>query len=92
MGTGVFTMGSDIGPAPSDDQVISAKIGSGLHFDSNGAIAADASALTASHGVEIVSGDIETKLGAGLMLDANDAITLDPTSVNMILNCNNNSE
>lgn len=90
-GTGVFTLGSDVGPVPSDDQVISAKIGSGLHFDSNGAIAADVSALTASHGVEIVSDDIEANLGAGLVLDQNDAITLDE-STKFTLYCNNDSD
>ena len=41
MGTGVFTVGSDVGPVPSDDQIISAKLGDGLSFDSNGAITAD---------------------------------------------------
>ena len=41
MGTGVFTVGSDAGPVPSDDQIISAKLGNGLSFDSNGAITVD---------------------------------------------------
>jgi hypothetical protein len=41
MGTGVFTVGSDVGPVPSDDQIISAKLGNGLRFDSNGAITVD---------------------------------------------------
>ena len=88
MGTGVFTMGSDVGPAPSDDQVISAKLGNGLHFDANGAIEADGVAYTASHGIEIISDDIEASLGSGLTFDANDAITLDEAT-KFILNCNN---
>ena len=43
-GTGTFTAGSDIGPIPGDDEVISAKLGYGLSFDNNDAITLDETA------------------------------------------------
>ena len=73
------------------NKAINAKLGNGLHFDANGAIEADANTLTASHGVEIVSDDIEANLGAGLILDQNDAITLDETT-KFTLYCNNDPD
>lgn len=40
-GTGTFTAGSEVGPVPGDDEVISAKLGVGLTFDNNDAITLD---------------------------------------------------
>ena len=53
MGTGVFTVGSDVGPVPSDDQIISAKLGNGLRFDANEAI--EAIPYVAGTGIDIES-------------------------------------
>ena len=71
------------------NNVINAKLGNGLQFDSNNAI--ELSATAAGHGIQITSGTINDKLGVGLTFDDNDAITLDEAT-KFTLNCNNDPD
>lgn len=66
-------------------------VGTGLTIDQNGVLSVTgggSGSYTASHGIQIVTDDIQAKLGVGLRLDSNDAIELDD-SITIRFNCNN---
>lgn len=66
-------------------------VGTGLTIDQNGVLSVTGGgggSYTASHGIQIVTDDIQAKLGVGLRLDSNDAIELDD-SITIRFNCNN---
>jgi hypothetical protein len=79
-GTGTFSKGNDV----DTEKTINAKLGIGLYFDANGAIAASGggggTTYQAGDGINITSDatpSIEAKLGEGLHFDTNDAIAAD---------------
>lgn len=90
-GTGTFSKGNDV----DTEKTINAKLGIGLYFDANGAIAASGggggTTYQAGDGINITSDatpSIEAKLGSGLTFDDNNAIELDD-AIKIRLNCNN---
>lgn len=76
-GGSTYTAGDGIDIDANDE--ISAKLGSGLRFDANGAIevTGGGGSYTPGNGINITNDKISVKIGDGLSFDNNDAITVD---------------
>lgn len=77
-GGSTYTAGDGIDIDANDE--ISAKLGSGLRFDANGAIevtGGGGGSYTPGNGINITNDKISVKIGDGLSFDNNDAITVD---------------